>query len=826
MLWNMLLVGFLTHVLFRVWLLPIWRHIFQETGKLGQKLEWYDTSFKQLSPKTRGLMAVRIIAICLLSLLFYLCFRHENWFPHFSWLMAQDQGSKVIVQYFLNQPWAFLKHLGLITMILWLLLTLEGRSRLILRSLQKLQAVRRGRAYLKPLSQMPYDPSTKELNLALFTAFSQENCFSLKQTQDEKWFKFSEKGQKGNTMVIGPTGGGKTMAVVLPLLEQTVAWQSQDDNLKASLVVYDPKAELTSIVAEVARKGGRSRDLIVFSLNGNLRVNPIKIDNPWDGETSWKVAGWIVGAWQNYQGKSSPEPYWESQNYILTRNLLVLEYFEKDTDVTLRHIAEAINEAASGCFRFTSSGKFITTLGSRVLAVFAAIDKDRYLKNYAKMEFDDIDRSAITQDIRVRTSERYGMEKGRFAKEREDFHLENDDKIQGLKLVCASGNGASVDQEIAKRLGELVQKDVLERFGEANLTEHDFMHTIILQRGEAMAQSFLAKHEGSKRLNQYLSIVEQACRWLIESWSANASDNRGSIVSNMQPFIQQFQTPELAYIFSPSREDETLSFDATITEGKILVPDFPGIRIGNGLAQGIITLIKSRWQHSVLALGSSTPRLKIQIMDEAQRLMNFGDGQKAIGDFDYCELSRSFGGITWFLSQSIASLEAKASREVEWKKVHGVVRSIICLSTNDTSTIKFMQDIAGKEIKKRTSQTVSETANSPGLDMISEKYAGSSDSLAISYTVSESLEERLQTSDVQDADAYTGIASIFDGRKNNLCRIALRPTFWPDRHDRYELIQKAEFDPNRRARFKTRIAKDPIKAWFQTHGEQNGPEII
>lgn len=832
MLWNLFFACLLTHAVIRVWLIPLWRIIFQETGKLGQKLEWYDSNFRHLSPDGRTVLINRFIIVFCLSLLFFLIAFFEfmpvsEYLPQFADLLSSDLASRTLKSFFSQSPWPTLHGFSMFSFLLWINLSFEGRSRIILRAIKKLKKYKDSRYFLEPLPTIPYDRNASELNVTLFSAFcNDEGRFSLKQTTKEKWFKISEKGLRGNALVIGPTGGGKTRAVVLPLLEQAMCWQSDSPDKKAAMVVYDPKAELTSIVKESAADSGRSKDLVVFSLDGKFQVNPIKVANPWDGETSWKVSGWIVGAWENYQGKSSPEPYWESQNFILTRNLLVIEYFHKGSNVTLKDIAASINEAGAGCFRNTPDGKVITELGKKVLTSFAATNPKAYQKNYSELKFDDVDRSDITQEIRVRTSERLSLIIGRYAKEREDFHMENNDTIQNLLIGLKSQDQKHATQSAQKlrtKLKELVNKDLVKKFPDPQPTEHDFIHTMILDESTQLINKFKSKYQNSGKMDQYLSIVIEACKWLRTSWSNNPPENRGSITSNMQPFLQQFQTPELAFIFSPNEQEESLNFDEIITEGKILVPDFPGIKIGSGLSKGIITLIKSRWQHSVLALGEESERLKIQIMDEAQRIMSFGEGEKAIGDFDYCELSRSFGGISWFLSQSVAALKAKAVRPEIWEKVHGVVRSVICMSTNDTSTIKFMQDIAGKEVKKRMSQTVTETANSPGLDLISEKYSGESDSLGVSYTISETLEERLQTSDIQDADAYSAVGAIYDGFKNNLCKIALRPSFWPDRHDSYELIQKSEFSPDNRMKIKRKISQDPIKEFYaQIKGGSNG----
>ena len=820
-LWNLVFTFICSMAIIRIWIKPIWYLVFQDTQKIGQKLEWYSQIYQHLKPENRSFFWIRLGIIFGLS---GVCFHISSIFDiswlRFQYLLADDLGTRIIKDYYLQSNWFKLESFAIFSSFFYFFLLFEGRSRIVLRFLQRYESRKLKQKFLDPLPPIPYDHKSKELNITMFTSFisldqpsiiNGKNKFSLKQTNSEHWFPLKEKGLRTNSLVIAPSGGGKTVAMVKNVLQQTIFWHYDDPYKKASLIVYDPKAELTSVVREAALSARRKDDLIIFSLSQANCLNPIKIDNPWSGETSWKVAGWIVGAWQNYQGKSSPDPYWESQNYILTRNILVLEYFYKGSYVTIYDVATALNASGDGCFRKSVDDRFITVMGERTLSVFAALEPEQYLKTYGNYKFDHIDFNKIDQHIRARTSERKMGEIGSYAMMRENHHLETDKEIENYRtIIDGPSNKLSIEaqEKLDKRLGKLINADLILKYGNNfEPSEEDFMHTVLLVEGERLLEELKQTNSNYEHI---IEIVQGACKWLMQSWSSNASENRGSIVSNMMPFLQQFQTPELKRIFSPLPSQETTDFDDAVNNGMIIVPDFAGIKVGNGIANGIITLVKSRWQHAVL-MSENTSRLKIQIMDEAQRIMTIGDGNTNVGDFDYCELSRSFGGITWFLSQSVAALKAKANRDVEWEKIHGVVRSIYCLSTNDGATIKFMQDIAGETEARRVSKTVSETANAPGMDMIAEKYRGEQGTLGISYSVSATLEKKIQAEDIQDADAYSALATVYDGRKNHLMRIALRPSFWPEKRDSYELMQKCDFDPKNRSKFTNRRYPDPFR---------------
>jgi hypothetical protein len=71
-------------------------------------------------------------------------------------------------------------------------------------------------------------------------------------------------------LALGATGSGKTTAVINPLLQQAIAWQSTDTKTKPGLLILDPKADDTpDRVRTYAREAGRLDDVVILSHAGD-----------------------------------------------------------------------------------------------------------------------------------------------------------------------------------------------------------------------------------------------------------------------------------------------------------------------------------------------------------------------------------------------------------------------------------------------------------------------------------------------------------------------------------------------------------------------------
>ena len=803
--WNLFFAFYASKAIVRIWLVPTWKLVFPDTYNLGKKLEWYDLLFEHLKPITRKIMKIRISIVFLISLIIYLASYLDSpfinkYFIDYASLISFDKQVSIVKIFFSSSPWPFLKEFSIFSFVFWLLLMFEGRSRVLSRLIKYSIAWAKENVWKIPLDKSGWSPYSEEFHFNHFTSFVDEKGEdSLNETPYEERVAQNQEGLRTSTIVVGPTGSGKTTCFAHPRLKQAIEWQAQNYEKKASISCCDPKAELTDYIIQTAINAKRGDDLIILSLDREDTINPLLLDNIWEGTTAFKVASWVISAWINAQGgQSSPEPYWENQNYLVCRTLIVLLYSYHDKLITLYQLSKLYAQSSSGCFTTLDGKRKINDFGVFVLRSYLACmespeDKWHELSKYI---FTHIKEEDITDEVRVYAQNLPLRREKQFRKDRAEYHLKNNPKIK--KLVFDRDKALSQDatdelgKEIAIEVKKIIDLEVKNKFKEGKVTAQDRFKAYLFIESEKQREKIIGSPSFTNT-DDVFSLISDACNWLLTTWSGN-DNNTSAIVSNIQPFLQQFESPEFKKIFSS--EKPTINFDEVVTTGKIFVPNFPGILIGDRLADGIVTLCKARWQHGVLA-NPQNKRIKYQLLEEAPRVITLGNKQNN-GDLEYCELSRSFGGVTELLTQSISALKAKASQNDQFDKIHGVVRSVVVMATNDPITIDFLQKVTGKRVTKRLSKTIQESAMSPRMDQVDEKYHGESDTLSVSYTESESLENVIEASDVQAAEAFTALAILFDGKKASLKRLALKPHFWPHKRDKWEFLKRSEFSPEKR----------------------------
>ena len=630
--WNVFFAFYASKAIVRIWLVPTWKLIFPDTNKLGKKLEWYDLRFEHLKPITRKIVKIRISIVFLISLTIYLASYLDTpfinkYFIDYASLISFDKQVSIVKNFFSSSPWPFLKEFSIFSFIFWLFLMFEGRSRVLSRLIKHSIAWAKENVWKIPLDESGWSPNSEEFHFNHFTSFVDEKGEdSLTETPYEERVAQNQEGLRTSTIVVGPTGSGKTTCFAHPRLKQAIEWQAQDYEKKASISCCDPKAELTDYIIQTAINAKRGDDLIILSLDREDTINPLLLDNIWEGTTAFKVASWVISAWINAQGgQSSPEPYWENQNYLVCRTLIVLLYSYHDKLITLYQLSKLYAQSSSGCFTTLDGKRKINDFGVFVLRSYLACmenpeDKWHELSKYI---FTHIKEEDITDEVRAYAQNLPLRREKQFRKDRAEYHLKNNPKIK--KLVFDRDKALSQDaadelnEEIATEVKKIIDLEAKNKFKEGKVTAQD-------------------------RFKAYLFI------------------------------------------------------------------------------------------------------------------------------------------------------ESEKQRE----KIHGVVRSVVVMATNDPITIDFLQKVTGKRVAKRLSKTIQESAMSPRMDQVDEKYHGESDTLSVSYTESESLENVIEASDVQAAEAFTALAILFDGKKASLKRLALKPHFWPHKRDKWELLKRSEFSPEKR----------------------------
>ena len=89
----------------------------------------------------------------------------------------------------------------------------------------------------------------------------------------------SEKSLYQNILITGTIGTGKTSSAMYPFTKQLIEYCCLDSLKKIGMLVLDVKGNYFSKVTEFAKNCGRENDLIVLSLGGNYRYNPLHKPN-------------------------------------------------------------------------------------------------------------------------------------------------------------------------------------------------------------------------------------------------------------------------------------------------------------------------------------------------------------------------------------------------------------------------------------------------------------------------------------------------------------------------------------------------------------------
>ena len=108
-------------------------------------------------------------------------------------------------------------------------------------------------------------------NLNLFVG----NLFNSKKTP----IYLPEKSLYQNILITGTIGTGKTSSAMYPFTKQLNEYSCMDDYSKIGMLILDVKGNYYIKVSEFAKQCGRENDLIIISLGGNYKYNPLHKPN-------------------------------------------------------------------------------------------------------------------------------------------------------------------------------------------------------------------------------------------------------------------------------------------------------------------------------------------------------------------------------------------------------------------------------------------------------------------------------------------------------------------------------------------------------------------
>ena len=89
----------------------------------------------------------------------------------------------------------------------------------------------------------------------------------------------SEKGLYQNILITGTIGSGKTSSAMYPFTRQLIEYKADNNKEKLGLLILDVKGNYHNQVEKYCKLYGREKDLIVLSLNGDIKYNPLDKPN-------------------------------------------------------------------------------------------------------------------------------------------------------------------------------------------------------------------------------------------------------------------------------------------------------------------------------------------------------------------------------------------------------------------------------------------------------------------------------------------------------------------------------------------------------------------
>ena len=197
-----------------------------------------------------------------------------------------------------------------------------------------------------------------------------------------------EKGLYQNVLITGTIGSGKTSSAMYPFTKQLIEYKADIKKEKLGLLILDVKGNYHKQVEKYCNICGREKDLMVLSLNGNIRYNPL--DKP--HLKAHILANRLKTILTLFSSKNG-EQYWlDKAEQILTEciklcrlynngyvtfvelhKLITIPDYYSSKIIYLRNLFLAGKLSKEDCFNLLSSIEFFEkeflTLDSRTMAI-------------------------------------------------------------------------------------------------------------------------------------------------------------------------------------------------------------------------------------------------------------------------------------------------------------------------------------------------------------------------------------------------------------------------------------------------------------------------
>ena len=180
-----------------------------------------------------------------------------------------------------------------------------------------------------------------------------------------QWLTIPERGLYTGTFIVGATGSGKTLGLILPAMRQLFAYRANNNERKLSGIVLEVKCDLCDQLKEILNWCERGTDYVEVSLDGDIRYNPL--NNSLDPYAqAFNIASIITSIW----GKGR-EPFWQQSYTDLVRYVILLHRI-RDGYLTMVDLFRTVISA--GCLE-----EMLIEVGSRFSQTkYIGIGKDAY----------------------------------------------------------------------------------------------------------------------------------------------------------------------------------------------------------------------------------------------------------------------------------------------------------------------------------------------------------------------------------------------------------------------------------------------------------------
>ncbi len=253
---------------------------------------------------------------------------------------------------------------------------------------------------------------------------------------------------------------------------------------------------------------------------------------------------------------------------------------------------------------------------------------------------------------------------------------------------------------------------------------------------------------------------------------------RSGIVATSTAFINQFQEYGASRIFCPSKEEITIkSMDTVVLEGRIILFDIQK----PGLARSMGTLIKLLYCQAVLnniveLKKRSLPITNAIIIDEYQDVVTCGGGG-TLGDESFVAKSRESKSFFLAATQSVSSIINAIGNPRPAMELLQNFRTRIACHSLDIETSRIFKDLAGKELYKSETHSLSESSPSATLNILTGDFTSKSSSLNESISRSERKEDLVTAGDFSRLKTFESYALVFDGIESKFLKLFLKPNF-------------------------------------------------